>query len=179
MLPEPPVGVCCDQSYDDHRLICIHTSFTNWYLHLNTLEKPWKKLNISLCTFLIKKYNLLIYSAPFRSFRMYLGNSKYRVLSHYMQTLTMIAKIKLVASFNPNAMIFFNSSCRFFLSKQAWFEDKIPILLETVPNFTKYSSKNTELIFFAVVSRSFRWIHGCIKGQFEIQAGVHNWWEKR
>ena len=41
------------------------------------------------------------------SFFSYVPNSKYRVLSHYMQTLTMIAKIKLVDRFNPNAIIFF------------------------------------------------------------------------
>ena len=48
------------------------------------------------------------------SFFSYVPNSKYRVLSHYMQTLTMIAKIKLVASFNPNAMIFLIHRVGFF-----------------------------------------------------------------
>lgn len=171
MLPEPPVGVCCDQSYDDHRLICIHTSFTNWYLHLNTLEKPWKKLIISLCTFLIKKLQFInLFRAV--SFFSYVHNSKYRVLSHYMQTLTMIAKIKLVASFNPNAIFFFYQSKHDLRIKFQYYWKPCQILQNIHQRIRNW-------FFFAVVSRSFRWIHGCIKGQFEIQAGVHNWWEKR
>ena len=61
----------------------------------------------------------LTYPPPIRPFRMYLiQNIEYYHIK-YMLTLTMIAKIKLVASFNPNAIFFLIYRVGFFLSKQA------------------------------------------------------------